>query len=191
MSRSLLLHVCCAPCLTVTAPALAREGWSVSCLFYNPNIHPLMERNRRLDALRSYIPSTGLDLTVDEAYPLEENLAMLLSSRPRCAACYADRLGRTAALAAGRGSPGFSTTLMLSPYVDHDLLRETGEAVSRREGVEFVYHDLRGMYAGSVALSRQAGLYRQSYCGCVMSERDRYAARLTEASGPVTDRADG
>ena len=71
----------------------------------------------------------------------------------------------------------FSTTLAVSPWQDHDLLREIGESVSGSTGIRFVYRDWRPLYRRSVGISRQLGLYRQPYCGCVMSERDRFLGK--------------
>lgn len=177
MSRSILLHVCCAPCMTVTEPSLRDEGCSVTAFFYNPNIHPYREWKQRLDALKGWIGSTGTELVAEEEYPLEENVRMLLAAPSRCEACLGDRLGRTAAAACAGGFDAFSTTLMLSPYTDHDLLRRIGAEASRRTEIEFIYRDLRSEYSRSVAVSRSLGLYRQSYCGCVFSERDRFEKR--------------
>jgi predicted adenine nucleotide alpha hydrolase (AANH) superfamily ATPase len=175
MSDALLLHICCAPCLTVTQSWFGSGGWQLTGYFCNPNIHPWSEWERRASALRSYAPTAGLDVIYEEEYPLEANLARLLSSSPRCAACYEDRLGAAAGKAAAAGFGHFSTTLLLSPYQDHGLLRRAGEKAGDEHGVRFEYADLRGLYPESVAISRKLGIYRQRYCGCVFSERDRFA----------------
>ncbi len=177
MTGRVLLHACCAPCLTVTGPFLRDEGMEPTALYYNPNIHPWREWKLRMDTLKSWTGAEGIPLVTVESYPLEENVRMLLSSTPRCRACLADRLGATARAALAEGYKAFSTTLMLSPYTDHALLRDTGRAASSETGVEFVYSDLRALYPRSVELSRQAGLYRQPYCGCIFSERDRFSGR--------------
>lgn len=183
MKRRLLLHACCAPCTTVTAPYLRDQGAEPTVFFYNPNIHPWREWRHRLETLEGWAPGEGLPLMVDDSYPLEENLRMLLGSQPRCAACLLDRLTATAVRAARDGFDSFSTTLMLSPYTDHDLLREAGGRASESTGIPFEYSDLRHFYPRSVQLSRLAGLYRQPYCGCVFSEMERFdrgaAARRT------------
>jgi len=177
MRRRLLLHACCAPCTTVTAPHFREQGAEPTLFFYNPNIHPWREWKHRLDTLEGWAPGEGLPLIVDESYPIEENLRMLLGSQPRCTACLSDRLMVTAMRAAKDGFESFSTTLMLSPYTDHDLLREAGRRASEFTGIPFEYSDLRPFYHISVQLSRQAGLYRQPYCGCVFSESERFNRR--------------
>jgi hypothetical protein len=154
--------------------------WDVTCYFHNPNIHPFTEWRRRLGVLEAYSRSAGVALVVDGGYPLEQNLSALLAGRPRCAACLAGRLGETARMAAEMGIGVFSTTLSVSPYIDHGLLNAAGSVAADRHGVEFRYMDLRGSYPLSVRLSREAGMYRQKYCGCIMSERDRYRAKTSD-----------
>ncbi len=170
----MLLHACCGPCATVVLERLESIGWEPTALFHNPNIHPWKERERRLQALRDLCCARGTDLLVDDDYPLEENLRMLLSAGSRCLACFRERLGATAARAASMGFPAFSTTLSVSPYQDHRLIVRAGEEAASASGVSFVYHDHRPGYRESIAVSREMGLYRQPYCGCVMSERERY-----------------
>lgn len=172
--RRLLLHVCCAPCLTVVLEGYRDLGYEVEGLFYNPNIHPWRERERRLESLEDYSARMDMPLSVDYDYPLEENLRMLLEADNRCLACFRDRLGSTAALAAEKGIDRFSTTLSVSPYQSPELLIMAGREAARDHGVSFVYRDYRPLYARSAGISRKEELYRQPYCGCVLSERDRY-----------------
>jgi hypothetical protein len=179
----LLLHVCCAPCLTVVLKGYRELGYDVTGLFHNPNIHPWKERQRRLDSLRSYASEVGMDLLVNEAYPLEENLRMLLAAPNRCAACFAHRLGETARRAAEGGFERFATTLTVSPYQRPDLILEAGTAAAAEHGVDFSFRDYRPAFRTSVEISRKMGLYRQPYCGCVMSERDRYLGIASPGQG--------
>lgn len=196
----LLLHVCCAPCLTVVLQGYRDLGYDVSGLFYNPNIHPWKERERRLESLRDYASDADMELLVEEEYPLEKNLRMLLSAENRCAACFADRLGETARRAAEGGFGRFATTLTVSPYQRPDLILAAGEAAAEESGVPFSYRDYRPAFRRSVGVSRSLGLYRQPYCGCVMSERDRYLGvespgegeeRFYEAGEPGPERIIG
>jgi predicted adenine nucleotide alpha hydrolase (AANH) superfamily ATPase len=170
----IFLHVCCAPCSTVVVPGLRNEGFEVSGYFYNPNIHPWSEYQHRLQNLESWAAGESLELTTGDGYLLEENLRLLLSTDNRCAACFTDRFEATATKARELGFDAFSTTLTVSPWQDHDLLREVGESVSISVGLRFVYRDFRPEYRRAVSISKQQGLYRQPYCGCVMSERDRF-----------------
>jgi len=170
----LLLHVCCAPCLTVVHRELAREGFSVSGHFFNPNIHPWKEWKRRRDAFSEYASHLGMETIIDDSYPLEECLKRFLAVENRCEECFGWRLIKTAEAAAETGAQAFSTTLSVSPYQDHDLLKEMGRRAQDAHHVEFIYRDFRDLYRESVDISRAMDMYRQPYCGCVFSERDRY-----------------
>ncbi len=170
----LLLHACCGPCMTVVCEQLQKEGFEITAFFYNPNIHPWKERERRLEALSEYADSKGIPLEIDEEYPLEENIRMLLDADNRCYACFFDRLSATADKAAELGIENFSTTLSVSPYQNQKFIMEAGNAAEKTSGVRFIYRDFREFYSESMRISREAQMYRQPYCGCVFSERDRY-----------------
>ncbi len=170
----LLLHTCCGPCLTVVQRELRDEGFDITSYFCNPNIHPWKEWERRLSTLSEYADSMGLPLEIRRDYPLENNVGMLLKADDRCSACFTDRLTETARKAASMGMPFFSTTLTVSPYQDSGKIERAGLKAAEAYGVEFVFRDYRELYRESVRLSREAGMYRQPYCGCVFSERDRY-----------------
>ena len=160
--------------MTVVQKALSREGFDITAFFYNPNIHPWKERQRRLETLTAYSGSEGIPLETVEAYPLEENIRMLLEAENRCHACFEDRLSATAEKANEMGIHAFSTTLSVSPYQNQEQIERAGEKAALKAGVEFVYRDYRKLYKDSVRISRENGMYRQPYCGCVFSERDRY-----------------
>ncbi len=174
--NKLLLHVCCAPCLAWARGTL-RPG---KIIFYNPNIHPLLEFRRRAKALRLYLERDPLPAEIDENYGLREYLGSVhgeagkpAEGRERCRRCYALRLGRTAEQAANEGFPAFSTTLLASREQDRDLVAEAGEAAAGRHGIEFVRADLRQTPPPEKLLR---GIYKQQYCGCVFSEEERFRA---------------
>ena len=170
-----LIHICCGPCLPGPLEALRSQGHEVSGLFYNPNIHPLLEFRRRLKALRVYLEADPLEVTLDDEYGLETHLRQVSPLAPgRCARCYALRLGRTADMAADRGFDAFTTTLLVSRHQDHAVVRTAGEAAAARAGVRFVYQDFRSLADRCAAVAAERGLYRQTYCGCVFSEEERY-----------------
>ena len=174
MSRKILLHMCCAPCATAVLEELRSEGYDVYGYFYNPSIHPWKEFQRRLGAVKEWAPSVNLPMIYSEDYPLEENIKMLLSARNRCLSCFSDRMEKTAEVALNQGFQLFTSTLSVSPYQNHELLKEAGNSAAARLGVKYFYKDFRKSYKRSIKLSRDADLYRQPYCGCVFSERDRY-----------------
>lgn len=174
-TMSMLLHICCGPCATATVDHWRVRGVDVVGFFFNPNIHPLLEFRRRLTGVRELAGQVALqvseDLTYDPAWWFEE-----VGSRGeiRCRACIAMRLERTAREAAGSGHQAFGTTLAISPWQDHEAIMDAGKAAAGRHGVQFVYEDLRGLYRASRSLSKNLGLYRQKYCGCLLSEWERY-----------------
>lgn len=173
MSEPLLLHICCAPCLSGCLDPLSDSGWELTGYFYNPNIHPFSEHERRASTLADYSKTIGITVHFSQGYPLAGNLAMMLSAERRCAACFEDRLGSAASKAAELGIGAFATTLSLSPWQDRDLLSAAGRRAAAAAGVDFVDVDLRPFYGRSVEASRAAGLYRQKYCGCIFSEHER------------------
>ncbi|HHX74565.1 MAG TPA: epoxyqueuosine reductase QueH [Firmicutes bacterium] len=171
----LLLHMCCGPCSTYSVKRFRELGYEVCGYFYNPNIHPYKEYQRRLAALEEFCRLENVPLTAERRYELEKYLESVMPALDsRCRTCYRLRLEAAAGQAAATGFKYFSTTLALSPYQDHDLLRQEGEAAAKKHGVEFIYEDLRSGYRESIELSKSMGLYRQPYCGCIFSEKERY-----------------
>ena len=171
----LLLHACCGPCACYPAKALSGQGVDFTLLYYNPNIHPYKEFKRRLSALRELAEKQDYRLIIDKTYPLEECVkGMLEEPVVRCGFCYRMRLRYAAKFAADHGFTAFSTTLLYSPYQKHELIVLAATAAAEEFGVDFYYQDWRPYYQEGVDISLALGLYRQPYCGCVFSERDRY-----------------
>jgi len=171
----ILLHLCCGPCAAFPVQDLRRAGREIAGYFYNPNIHPYKEFAKRLETSREFAAQAGLELIVDPAYTLEDFLGRALAAGgERCRACYELRLRRTARYARDHGFDSFTTTLLVSPYQKHDIVKEVGEAAAREAKVPFYYQDFRPGWPQGVEISKNLGLYRQPYCGCIFSERDRY-----------------
>lgn len=171
----LLLHACCGPCACYPTEKLSEEGRAFDILFFNPNIHPYKEFKQRLATMREFCEKNQYNLIIDKTYSLEECLrGMLNEPTIRCAYCYRMRMRYAARFAKENGYDAFSTTLLVSPYQKHDLLRKEAEAAAAEFGVPFAYEDYRPGYQRGVERSLELGLYRQQYCGCVFSERDRY-----------------
>ncbi|EGO61849.1 epoxyqueuosine reductase QueH [Acetonema longum] len=172
---NLLLHMCCGPCSIYPVKQIRESGIEVTGFFYNPNIHPYKEFARRLEAAELYAQKVNLSMIIQPEYTLEEYIKQVLDSPGgRCRACYRLRLRRTAEYARENGFSHFSTTLLVSPYQQHEIIRETAETVAAETGVPFYYVDFRTGWKEGVAISREMELYRQPYCGCIFSERDRY-----------------
>lgn len=172
---NILLHACCGPCSIFPTKRLAEEGHNFTLYYFNPNIHPYKEFKRRLNTLREYAAQKKYQLIVDKNYNLEECLrGMMEEPTVRCAYCYRIRLEQAAAFAKENGYDAFSTTLLVSPYQKHELISQTAESASLKAGIPFYYEDFRSGYQEGVDISLELDMYRQPYCGCIFSERDRY-----------------
>jgi predicted adenine nucleotide alpha hydrolase (AANH) superfamily ATPase len=186
----LLLHACCAPCSTGCAAALREEGILPELFWYNPNIHPFTEYRARRDCLSGFASEEDLLLIAEDEYGLRKFIAGLApdwESRAgggRCAFCYRLRLEKAAKTSAEKGYEAFSTTLLISPYQNHGLLKEIGEELAGRYGVKFLYRDFRPWFRVGQAGAKKRGYYMQKYCGCVFSEEERYLPAAPQGKQP-------
>ena len=172
---NVLLHICCGPCSIAPIQQLREQGHQLQGYFFNPNIHPYKEFKRRLETLQEYAAAIELPLIVDQRYLLEEFLQRALQTGcDRCEQCYEMRFLQTAITAKELRCEAFSTTLLVSPYQKHELIREVGERVAEQTGLHFLYEDFRPGWKAAVEISRQREMYRQPYCGCIFSEKERY-----------------
>jgi predicted adenine nucleotide alpha hydrolase (AANH) superfamily ATPase len=174
--NQVLVHVCCAHCAAYTVEHWRRQGYEVTALWYNPNIHPYLEHQHRLDAMQSFAREASLKLVVAEGYDIIDYFRQVAGHEAdRCRYCFRLRLAKTAGVALDIGASAFTTTLLISPQQKHELIRETGERLSIEKGIDFLYADLRKRYSDSRHITKGLSLYRQQYCGCVYSEWERYA----------------
>ncbi len=178
---TLLLHSCCGPCSSAVLETLSRH-FEVTILYYNPNIYPEAEYEKRLaeqKKLLEKMPFAHPVHLMECAYDAErfEQAAKGLEDAPeggaRCTACFRLRLEKTAALAKENGFSFFTTTLSVSPHKNAPLLNKIGEEFAKQYGVAYLYADFKKKdgYKRSIALSREYDLYRQDYCGCRFSVR--------------------
>lgn len=173
--KSLLIHCCCAHCAAYTVAHWRQQGYEVSALWYNPNIHPYTEHQSRLEAMKSLSRELNLPLTIAEGYGFIEYFRRVAGHEAlRCQDCFRLRLSKTADIASGMGFSTFTTTLLISPHQKHELLREIGDESARGKDIEFLYADLRKRYSDSRHTTKGLNLYRQQYCGCIYSEWERY-----------------
>ena len=171
----MLLHICCGPCATYPVQYLRGEDITIYGYFDNPNIHPYREWLKRKETLAKYAEEVGLQVIYNENYQMEAFLqAVVHREAQRCRYCYAMRLEQAGRVARKGKFDCFSTTLLVSPYQNHPLIKETGEAVGEKYGVPFYYADFRSGYQEGVRLSREMEMYRQQYCGCIYSEKERF-----------------
>ncbi|MCX5872654.1 MAG: epoxyqueuosine reductase QueH [Deltaproteobacteria bacterium] len=171
----ILLHACCAPCLVIPYDELSTEGHEVTALFFNPNIHPYSELLRRQDAFNSYTNSNGISVMAeDTGLEMEDWFReVVFREAQKCRICFNFRMDIVARLAESKGFDAFSTTLLYSRFQKHDLLKTSCEAISEKRQISFVYRDWRTGWNEGVKRYRKLGLYRQKYCGCVYSEKER------------------
>jgi predicted adenine nucleotide alpha hydrolase (AANH) superfamily ATPase len=193
----ILFHICCSNCALYPVKAVRAEGDDFAGFWYNPNIHPLQEYNSRLDSLKSLSDQWKIDLLYHEDYSPEEYFKLFDISdsnvftseadkvnwpalphnappfRERCRSCYQLRLEKTAVKAKELGYDAFSTTLFISPYQDFDQIVATGRELAEKNNVLFYVKDFRPYFRDSINLARDIGLYRQKYCGCIFSRKER------------------
>jgi len=176
----ILLHICCAPCALYPLETLKGKGYDVQGLWYNPNIHLYQEYCRRRDSLQDYAVRTNLPVIYNDEYGLREFIRTIGrdEEEDRCLACYRLRLQRAAGIARQGKFDSFTTTLLSSPHQKHKLIRKIGEQAAKKVGVEFHYEDFREGNKESIRLSKEIGLYRQQYCGCIYSEYERFKKQL-------------
>jgi predicted adenine nucleotide alpha hydrolase (AANH) superfamily ATPase len=176
--KRILLHTCCGPCTLYPLDALRSEDWSVHGFFYNTNIQPYQEWQRRLEALETVAEHNQLPLIVRDDYDLEGFLrSVAFREQQRCITCYSLRLEAAARLAKKSGFSAFTTTLLYSKRQKHDLIRALAESAAHKHGIDFLYRDFRIGWRTGQTRARELGIYRQQYCGCIFSERDRFYPR--------------
>ena len=136
----------------------------------------------RLKTAKEFAAKVEMEIRTDENYMLRDFLqrALLAERLPngRCRMCYTWRLGEAARYASENGFEAFTSTLFYSIHQQHDLMRETAEFFARKYDIEFYYEDFRLGWQEGIDISKDMGLYRQSYCGCIFSEEERYSRTL-------------
>ena len=179
----LLLHSCCAPCSSYCIEYLS-DYFTVTVFYYNPNLYPDEEYQRRSSEQKRLISemNTKYHVTyIDEGFDSAEFYKSVkgFEREPegglRCKKCFELRLSRTAKRAVEEGADYFGTTLTISPLKNAQILNEIGEELSKQYGVMWLPSDFKKKngYKRSIELSREYGLYRQDYCGCVFSRQER------------------
>ena len=170
-----LLHTCCAPCANQCIEVLRTDGFDVTGYWYNPNIHPFTEYRSRRNCLRDYCASIDLPLIERNDYALRPFVRMVAEDiGHRCGKCYEMRLFETAKTAAEGGFDSFTSSLFISPYQNHELMREVAERAAKEYNVEFLYRDFRPYFKPGQERARELEMYIQKFCGCVFSEQERY-----------------
>jgi len=166
-------------------PVIEKSGdFETSCFWFNPNIHPYTEYKSRLDALIFYasackdtarrVPA----LIVKDYYGLVEFTKNVIDNlKERCGYCYDVRIKETAKYAKENGFDIFSTTLFVSPYQNHEKIKEICEKYAGEFGIEFYYGDFRVNFREGQKSARENNIYMQKYCGCIFSEQERFLTK--------------
>ncbi|MDD3594751.1 MAG: epoxyqueuosine reductase QueH [Candidatus Gastranaerophilales bacterium] len=171
-SKIVLLHTCCAPCCAYVAEKLQKLGCKVLLYFYNPNIFPLAEYNKRLDELKRFCKETELELILEDPdftrwQELTKGLENELEKGKRCSICYRMRLEKTALKATELGINFFTTSLSISPHKSYPKIKEISLTLEN-DNLKFLDIDFKKQdgFKNSLELSKKYNFYRQSYCGC-------------------------
>ena len=179
----LLLHACCAPCSSAVLERLANY-FKISIFYYNPNITDKDEYDKRIEEIKKLIslihPKYPVKL-IEGDYTPEKFMSMAkgLEEEPergkRCYKCYELRLEETAKIAEKQGFQVFATTLTLSPHKNSNWINEIGEKLNKEYNTTYLYSDFKKKegYKRSIILSKEYNLYRQDYCGCIYSKRNK------------------
>ena len=180
---TLLLHSCCAPCSSYVLEYLS-SYFKITVLYYNPNIYPESEYSKRIIEQQTLIGEMDTKYPVqfiaggydkEKFYEMAKGLEKIPEGGERCFQCYRLRLEKTAQLAKEHGFDYFCTTLSISPLKNAQKLNEIGEELADTYGISWLPSDFKKKngYKRSVELSALYGLYRQDYCGCVFSKKER------------------
>ena len=180
---TLLLHSCCAPCSTYVLEYLS-EYFSITVFYYNPNIFPEEEFIKRIQEQDMLIQKLPVKHEIkliagnydsERFYEMAKGLEQVPEGGERCFKCYELRLRETAELAKAGGYDYFTTTLSISPLKNAQKLNEIGERLAEEYSLQYLCSDFKKKdgYKRSTELSREYGLYRQDYCGCVYSKIER------------------
>lgn len=185
-----MLHICCGPCSLYSIKKLREFDFDILGYFYNPNIHPYTEYRKRLEALEDVSRVLDLKLVVEPMYNVEAFFRAVSNNEEkpdRCTKCYELRLKAATEAAKRMGIKKFTSTLFYSIYQYHEQLKTVAEKVAKDSGVEFVFVDFRSGWEEGVELTKKLGIYRQRYCGCIYSERERFIPEYRPKKQPMGD----
>lgn len=179
-SPTLFLHSCCAPCSSYVLEYLS-DYFYITVFYYNPNIYPDEEYFKRVEEQKQFIerfpakyPIQFVEGPFDKErfYQMAKGLENVPEGGERCFRCYELRLREAAEYAGARHMDYFTTTLSISPLKNAQKLNEIGISLAEEYGVRYLVSDFKKKngYKRSVELSREYGMYRQDYCGCVYSK---------------------
>ena len=178
--KKILLHTCCAPCSIKCIEKLKEDNIIPVVFWYNPNIHPFKEYENRKKTLLTYVQNNKIEYINHDEYGLREFISEIYPhfGRERCENCYRKRLSETVKCALEKGYKAFSTTLLISPYQNHELIKKIGYELEKKYGIGFFYRDFRPYFSEGQNEAREMNFYMQKYCGCIFSEEERYMSQI-------------
>lgn len=169
----LLLHICCGPCSLYVIDNLREylkdQDYSITGIYANPNIHPYEEFLRRKDSTEIACKSKDIPILFLDDFDMEKWENYSGERENRCKMCYTTRLNRVCKYAKENGFSHFTTTLLVSPYQDHEMIKSIGEKLAIENDIEFLFRDFSVGFREGQKQAREMGLYRQKYCGCIKS----------------------
>ena len=165
----LLIHICCGPCAVYPVDVVKKEGIEFDGYFYNPNIHPIDEFERRMENVKILSDKENIRVYYDSEF-LQSVWEEYTDKEKRCKMCYTKRLEKAAKFAKENNFTAFTTTLLVSPYQNHQFIKDLGENLANEYGIEFFYRDFRFGFREGQKKAKEMGLYRQKYCGCIKSK---------------------
>lgn len=170
----LLLHICCAPCAAGVIKKLNSDGGiEYTGFYYNPNIHPDEENRKRRNSVISLSRDEQFDVLFNDEIMLDFWKEKLSGDKfDRCGTCYSLRIEKTAKAAKEQGFKAFTTTLLVSPWQDHERIKKIGEIAANKYDIPFLYKDFRPYYRAGKNEAYKRGYYLQKYCGCVFSYQE-------------------
>jgi len=177
-SNKILLHACCAICSGYPITLLQNMGYSVVVYFYNPNIYPLEEYQRRLEAQKTLCAHLGVELIVgeynpDEYYTFVQGLENEPEKGARCDKCFELRLDKTAHTAKKLCIDTFTTSIVISPHKNFDKLTEIGQFIAQKHNLKYLSINFRKQdgFLKTNKIAKELNLYRQNYCGCKFAQK--------------------
>lgn len=188
---SLLLHACCAPCSSAVLERIAKY-FNITILYYNPNITQEEEYEKRLKEIENFVKKINIKnikvlrgrYNPKEFFDIATGLEEEKERGKRCYKCYELRLEETAKIAEQKNFDYFTTTLSISPHKNSNWLNEIGQNLNKKYIPKYLYADFKKKngYKRSIELSKKYHLYRQDYCGCIYSKKERELTKLERIS---------
>ncbi|MBF0408002.1 MAG: epoxyqueuosine reductase QueH [Candidatus Riflebacteria bacterium] len=176
---NILLHSCCGPCLGGSVRYFSENGHSITAFWDNPNIHPLGEYNSRFESFCRLTDILKIPVIIEFSKYMPERYFKAINGNfdsSKCYHCFKLRFKSTAETASENNFDAFSTTLRISPYQNHEMILKAGRELAEEYNIKFFEVDLRDRFKLTYQVTRDHQLYKQKYCGCLFSEKERFAS---------------